>query len=450
MRRRFLVTLLGLAAIAALSGCSNNPTSTSLGTMSIQMTDAPGDFQAVNLVVTQVAAQRANGNGGWEVLQSGTRTYDLLQLRNGVFSTMGISQLPAGVYDKLRLKLGSGSNVVVDNTIHPLRVSSEQQSGLILQGQDEFIVPKQGRIDLALDFNVARSIKPRGDGSYVLRPVIRIVVISVPENKPGSIHGVVLPSGIMSSVYAIVGPDTVASTMPAADGQFTIVLLPAGTYQLAFHPREGYLDQTMVGVVVAMGQATNVATVNLMPIPPPPPTEGAIAGHVLPAGVPTMVSAIAAGSIVAQVAVGMDGAFTLAGLPAGSFDLYFQPSSDFLELTRSGVAVVAGQTNDIGAVELQPVPPPPPPPPPPPTLPGAISGQVVPAGIPTSVSAMQGAVVVAQISANMDGTFLLDLLPVGSYTVVVHPLFDFLDMTIPNVVVNSGATTSLGPLSLQY
>src|SRR5258705_12183771 len=57
MRPRFIVTLLGMLAIAGLSGCSNNPTSASLGTMNVQMTDAPGDFQKVNLVVNEVAVQ---------------------------------------------------------------------------------------------------------------------------------------------------------------------------------------------------------------------------------------------------------------------------------------------------------------------------------------------------------------------------------------------------------
>ena len=134
MRPRFIVTLLGMLAIAGLSGCSNNPTSASLGTMNVQMTDAPGDFQKVNLVVNEVAVQHEDANGGWEVLQSTTRTYDLLQLRNGVFSTLGISQLPAGLYSQLRLKLGAGSNVVVDNTTHPLRVPSGMESGLKLAG----------------------------------------------------------------------------------------------------------------------------------------------------------------------------------------------------------------------------------------------------------------------------------------------------------------------------
>ncbi len=448
MSRRFLVTLLGMLAVAGLSSCSNNPTSTTLGTMNVQMTDAPGDFQAVNLVVNEVAVQHADGNGGWEILQSGARTYDLLQLRNGVFSTLGISQLPAGHYNQLRLKLGGGCNVVVDNTTHPLRVPSGMQSGLKLAGS--FVVPAQGRVDLGLDFDVARSVTPKGDGSYVLGPVIRVVTMNLPDNKPGAIMGAVAPSGVVASVFVILNADTVASSINATDGQFKIMLLPAGTYQLAFHAHEGFVDKTMDGVVVNTGSTTNVGTVVLSPTPPPPPTEGAIAGHVVPSGVPTMVSATVGGSIVAQVMTGGDGGFTLMGLPGGSYDLFFQPVADYQSQTVSGVTVQAGQTHDIGQVTLELIPPPPPPPPPPPVSPGAIMGQIVPGGIPSTVSAMQGDVVVGSVSANMDGTFMIDQLPVGSYTVVVHPLFDFLDSVLPGVAVNSGATTNLGTIPLQW
>ena len=448
MRRRFLVTLLGMVAIAALSGCSNNPTSTSFGTMNIQMTDAPGDFQAVNLVVNEVAVQHSDGNGGWEVLQSQTRTYDLLQLRNGVFRTLGISQLPAGHYGQLRLKLGAGSNVVVDNTTHPLRVPSGMQSGLKLAGS--FVVPARGRVDLALDFDVSRSITSTGDGSYTLGPVIRVVTISLPDNKPGAIQGVVGPTGAQASVFVLLNADTVASSMNAADGQFKIMLLPAGTYQLAFHAHEGYLDRTVDGVVVNQGATTNVGTVILSPVPPPPPTEGAIAGHVTPAGVSTMVSATVGGSIVAQTMVNGEGGFALMGLPAGNYDLFFQPEHDYQNQTRAGVSVQAGQTTDVGEVALELIPPPPPPPPPPPVLPGAIAGQIVPGGVPCTVSAIQGDVTVVSLDANLDGTFTIDQLPVGTYTLFVHPLFDFLDMTLTDVVVSSGATTNLGSLQLQW
>ena len=450
MRRRFLVTLLGMVAIAALSGCSNNPTSTSFGTMNIQMTDAPGDFQAVNLVVREVAVQHADGNGGWEVLQSGTRTYDLLQLRNGVFATLGISKLPAGRYDNLRMKLGQGSNVVVNGVTHPLMVGNEHRNGLILSG--EFKVPKQGRIDLAIDFNVARSIRPAGDGSYWLKPCLRVVVISVPENRPGAIKGQVLPADAAASVFVLVNADTVAGSMATADGSFMVSVLPAGTYRLVFHSSHNYLDLSVSDVVVKAGLTTDIGPVTMQPVPPPPPppppTKGTLSGMVAPAGVPTTVSVMQGSTLVASTDADMGGNFAVGQLPEGTYSLVFHPVADYLDATLEGVVVTAGMNTDVGVVTLSVIPPPPPPPPPP--APGAIAGQVMPGGLPTTVFAMQGDVIVAQVSAAGNGSFLIDQLPVGTYTVVVHPLYDYLDSTFANVVVNSGATTNLGPIQLTY
>jgi hypothetical protein len=435
-----MLTLLGLLALAMLSGCSKN-VSPSMGTMNIQLTDAPGDFQAVNLVVTEVAVQHADGNGGWEVLSSQTRAVDLLKLRNGVFTTLGLSMVPAGHYNQMRLKLGAGSNVVIDNTMHPLRVPSGMQSGLKLSGS--FDVPAQGKIDLALDFDVARSIVRDGDGGFSLKPVIRVVTTSLPDAKPGAIHGAVAPSGVMASVFVLQNADTVASTITAADGQFTVLLMPAGTYSLGVHPRAGYQDASVADVVVSTGATTDVGTVSLTPIPPPPPTTGSISGMVAPAGVPTTVSAMGAAGMVAQVSVGADGSFTLDGLPTGAYDVQFQPGAGYQMSTLGGVSVVAGQTTNVGTVQLVPVPPPPPPP-----QPGAIAGTLSPPGVPTTVFVMQGSATVAQLDANMDGTFSIGGLAAGTYTVIIHPQFDFTDTTLPGVVVNSGATTNLGTIPL--
>ena len=439
MRRLTLVMALGLVAVLALSGCSKQPTSTSLGTMNVQMTDAPGDFQHVNLVVNEVAVQQAAGNGGWEVLSSQPRTVDVLTLRNGVFTTLGISQLPAGHYNQLRLKLGFGSNVVVDNTMHPLRVPSGLQSGFKIAGS--FDVPPQGRVDLGLDFDCARSIVANGDGSYSLDPVVRCVLMNVPDAKPGGVHGVVAPSGVMASVFVIANNDTIASTLTGGDGQFTVALLPAGTYSVAVHAKAGYQDQTVAGVVVAQGQTTDVGTVTLSPIPPPPPTQGAISGQTLPSGAATAVSAMASGLLVAQVSPGLDGAFTVDGLPPGSYSLQFTPASGYQASTLDGVSVQAGATTNVGAVTLQPVPPPPP-------STGSITGFVAPAGMPTMVSAMQGGAVVASTQVDGTGYFFLGSLPVGTYDVLLHPAFDFNDKTVSGVSVTGGATTNLGTVSL--
>lgn len=64
MRGRFAVrlALIGLLAAGALGGCSNNDESTGpqTGVLSVRITDAPAQFDQVNLVVTQVAVFRGS------------------------------------------------------------------------------------------------------------------------------------------------------------------------------------------------------------------------------------------------------------------------------------------------------------------------------------------------------------------------------------------------------
>jgi hypothetical protein len=63
---------------------------------------------------------------------------------------------------------------------------------------------------------------------------------------------------------------------------------------------------------------------------------------------------------------------------------------------------------------------------------------------------MQGATTVTQVDADMSGAFLVGLVPAGTYTVIVHPLFDFADTVLQNVVVNSDQTTNLGTIVLAF
>ena len=62
MRGRFAVrlALIGLLAGGAVVGCSNNDNDTGpqTGVLSVRITDAPAQFDQVNLVVTQVAVFR--------------------------------------------------------------------------------------------------------------------------------------------------------------------------------------------------------------------------------------------------------------------------------------------------------------------------------------------------------------------------------------------------------
>src|SRR2546430_3562554 len=193
MRGRTLASQFGLCGLllaVAISGCSNKSTAPGFGTISLKMTDAPGDFQEVNLEIIQVSAHlgaesagETDSTSGWQVLRAESMNVDLITLRNGVFTTLALARVPAGHYTQIRLKLGAGSNVVVDGVTHPLTVPSGLQSGYKLVGS--FDVPANGLLDLALDFDAARSVVLTGSGKYILKPTVRVL----PVNTAGSITG---------------------------------------------------------------------------------------------------------------------------------------------------------------------------------------------------------------------------------------------------------------------
>jgi hypothetical protein len=262
------LALVLLAVLLAAAGCSSHHdlAAGSLGTVRLQMTDAPGPFEHVNLVVTQVAIHRgpagsSDSTSGWEILDATPATYDLMALRNGVFATLGQALVPAGHYTQVRLKLGAGSNVVVGGVTYPLTVPSGLRSGFKLVG--EFDVPANGLLDLALDFDAARSIVQTGSGKYLLKPTCRVM----PFSTAGAISGRVLPDTVKASIYALAGADTVATTIPGAGGVFVLTPLAAGTYTVAIDAPAPYADTTLVGVVVVARQTTALGDVQLPMLP---------------------------------------------------------------------------------------------------------------------------------------------------------------------------------------
>src|SRR2546422_11755942 len=122
--------------IPRLSACSKAPGAPAMGTARLQLTDAPADFESVNLVIDEVGIHQtgagADSTSGWLVLTSTPKTYDLLSLRNGVFSTIGMSTVPAGHYTQVRLKLGAGSNPVGGGVTYPLTVPNGMRTRITL------------------------------------------------------------------------------------------------------------------------------------------------------------------------------------------------------------------------------------------------------------------------------------------------------------------------------
>ena len=219
------------------------------GTLGVSLTDAPAcGFDAVNVTVSKARAHQSDGasenSSGWsEIVLNPPRKINLLDLTNGVAESLGQTTLPAGHYTQVRLVLvaNNGSSptnnsVVLSGTAGgeiALATPSAVQSGIKLI--NEFDVAPGQRVDLMLDFDACKSVVRRGNGSYLLKPVIKVIP-TILNGINGFVDASLLGSNVM--VSAQVDGTVVRSTVPnTSTGEFLIARLAPGNYDLVITTR---------------------------------------------------------------------------------------------------------------------------------------------------------------------------------------------------------------------
>ena len=255
-----MIQVLGLFCVMfglMLSACSDDENAR----IQVLLTDAPGDYEEVNIDIQDVQINRTEGTStGWESIDIENKgVYNLLELTNGLDTLLGTLSLPSGRISQIRLVLGTNNSVKVSGAVKELTTPSAQQSGLKINLQQTL---KDGvTYRILLDFDVARSIVARGNQTYSLKPVIRAIV----EATTGGIRGDISPVEANPAIYAINGTDTVGTTFPDADGKFLLRGILGGTYKVSFVPKTGYLTKTVENVVVTSGSVNNMGTVVIDP-----------------------------------------------------------------------------------------------------------------------------------------------------------------------------------------
>jgi hypothetical protein len=245
-----VVALIGMLSLVFAS-CSNDGNAR----LEVRMTDAPGDFEEVNIDIQEVQVNTGDENSGWQSLTIDPGVYNILELTNGVDTLLGAITLPAGRVQQIRLVLGNDNSVVVDGQTYPLSTPSAQQSGLKLNINVTLV--EGVTYTMLLDFDAAASIVEQGNGSYSLKPVIRVIS----EATSGSIIGTVTPLDATPAVFVIAGTDTVGSAFTNELGKFMVQGLDAGTYTVSLVPSAGYITIDKTSVVVTVGAATNLGTI---------------------------------------------------------------------------------------------------------------------------------------------------------------------------------------------
>ena len=195
-----LLIAVAAAASVALAACSSEDENGGVGSLEIRLADLSATAAGLNAQVSETqryvtgveaitvtfsrvdvhrSANAGNSDAGWiEVLDSSRplveRTFDLLLVAGGNFDVLGLTGLPAGHYQQVRVIIDEAT-VTILGVPSPLAISSGAQTGLKLNRN--FTVFDGQETRLTLDFDAEQSVKEESpdSGIYSLDPVIGIV-----------------------------------------------------------------------------------------------------------------------------------------------------------------------------------------------------------------------------------------------------------------------------------
>jgi hypothetical protein len=246
------------AAFLFFIGCEKDTNSVATtGTLKVYVTDAPAEYEAVNITFSEVSAHI---NDQWLTVHGDTVTVNLMEWNNGNSIILGEAELPAGHYTQIRLMIQE-ADIVVDGQTFPLTVPSGAQTGLKLG--PEFTLNAGSTYELVVDFDVARSIVvtgPRHDpNSYKLKPHLRCV----PRAISGSISATVTNPEHFPVAYALQNSDTITSAIVNnGSGYFQLSFLQDGSYTVSVRDT---LNQSynQDNVLVAIGENNDLGQITL-------------------------------------------------------------------------------------------------------------------------------------------------------------------------------------------
>jgi hypothetical protein len=97
----------------------------------------------------------------------------------------------------------------------------------------------------------------KGNGEYLLKPVIRTIDIAL----SGSIKGSITPVGAIATITASSNGLTFYSSVSNSNGDFLVAGLPAGTYNITVTPVLPLLPVLITGKTVKVGATTNIVVI---------------------------------------------------------------------------------------------------------------------------------------------------------------------------------------------
>ncbi len=249
--RSLKILSFALVVTFMFSACKKDSSGTTH--VNVRMTDAPGNFQEVNVDV--IGVEFTNDNNIAYNLNVNAGIYNLLDFANGIDTLIASANIPSGTLSQVRLILGVNNTVKVDGVVYPLSTPSAMQSGLKLN--DHSTLTPNVEYNLLLDFDANQSIVLKGNGEYQLKPVIKTVSVST----SGSLHGNVITTLALPATVTVTNGVDIYTTTTNSAGYFLLKGLPAGTYGAVITPQPPFNVVTISAINISIGNVTELGPI---------------------------------------------------------------------------------------------------------------------------------------------------------------------------------------------
>lgn len=290
MRKPASFTILLLPLALALGGCDNF-TGAENGSLTLLLTDAPGDVREAWVTIDRIYLQSGAGEPGAGApgvdLMTDDVTVDLMTLANDIEGLVENAVVPAGVYGQLRVVV-TGACVAVETDVENqfdvyatqgftqcgqaagvLQAPSLAQTGIKVLMEGGALQVSGSQQVLLLDFDVSQSFgRATGGAGWVMEPVIRGAEVGLTASITANLSaadGVTLPQGVtLGSFVADLSTEEADETFtdPDGDGVFSATfehLVPNSEldFVVSVEAPDGYTfePESVIADVVSGGDA---------------------------------------------------------------------------------------------------------------------------------------------------------------------------------------------------
>ena len=130
-------------------------------TLQVKLTDAPADWDEVNIDLKAVNVNFRDDSTGWVSLETKDTIYNLLGLQNGLDTLIAQGTFPTNTVREVRLVLGDNNSIKANGVVYPLTIPSGATSGLKIKVDKKLNATLE---TIVIDFDAGASVTEEQDG----------------------------------------------------------------------------------------------------------------------------------------------------------------------------------------------------------------------------------------------------------------------------------------------